>query len=153
MAEPVLALEGLTKRYGALLVSDAVSLTIAPGELHAVIGPNGAGKTTLIGQIAGALDHWTGGGAKTDAEFPRHDLRQCGLSQTRRAVQQHMVHRLGAGAGGLDEDGEVLAGGTLAGEIRQGLRSQGRLDGVFLAAPGVHIPAHRATSRRPSRMS
>ncbi len=38
----------ITKHYGALLVTDQVSLDIQQGELHAIIGPNGAGKTTLI---------------------------------------------------------------------------------------------------------
>ena len=47
--------EGLVKRYGALVVSDQVSLDIRAGELHAVIGPNGAGKTTLINQLSGEL--------------------------------------------------------------------------------------------------
>jgi branched-chain amino acid transport system ATP-binding protein len=47
--------QGLVKRYGALLVTDHVSLDIRPGELHAVIGPNGAGKTTLINQLSGEL--------------------------------------------------------------------------------------------------
>ena len=51
----VLRLEGLTKRFGALVVSDEVSLDVRPGEIHALIGPNGAGKTTLIGQIAGRI--------------------------------------------------------------------------------------------------
>jgi branched-chain amino acid transport system ATP-binding protein len=45
----------LTKRFGGLLVTDAVSLEIHPGELHAIIGPNGAGKTTLINQLSGEL--------------------------------------------------------------------------------------------------
>jgi branched-chain amino acid transport system ATP-binding protein len=53
MAEPLLRLERLRKSYGAIVVSDDVSLAIEPGELHAVIGPNGAGKTTLINQISG----------------------------------------------------------------------------------------------------
>ena len=51
----VLRTEALTKRYGALLVTDAVSLDIGEGELHAIIGPNGAGKTTLINQLSGEL--------------------------------------------------------------------------------------------------
>lgn len=45
----------LTKNYGALRVTDEVSLQLRPGELHAIIGPNGAGKTTLINQISGEL--------------------------------------------------------------------------------------------------
>ena len=51
----LLELRGLCKRFGALTVTDGVSLTVEPGEIHAVIGPNGAGKTTLIHQVAGAL--------------------------------------------------------------------------------------------------
>ena len=55
--QPIWMLEtrSLVKRYGGLLVTDRVSLQLAPGELHAIIGPNGAGKTTLIGQIGGEL--------------------------------------------------------------------------------------------------
>lgn len=49
----ILALEGLRKNYGALAVTDDVSLAVEEGELHAIIGPNGAGKTTLIHQISG----------------------------------------------------------------------------------------------------
>jgi len=51
----MLKTESITKRYGALLVTDAVSLEIEQGELHAIIGPNGAGKTTLINQLSGEL--------------------------------------------------------------------------------------------------
>jgi len=55
MAEPLLELRNLRKSYGALVVTDDVSLSVQPGELHAIIGPNGAGKTTLIHQISGML--------------------------------------------------------------------------------------------------
>ncbi len=53
IVEPILRLEALRKRYGALQVTDGVDLAVAPGEIHAVIGPNGAGKTTLVHQISG----------------------------------------------------------------------------------------------------
>ena len=52
---PILELAGLRKRYGALVVTDEVTLDVRPGEVHAVIGPNGAGKTTLIGEITGEV--------------------------------------------------------------------------------------------------
>ena len=55
MADPVLRLEGVRKSFGALKVTDDVSLSVAPGELHALIGPNGAGKTTLVHQVSGML--------------------------------------------------------------------------------------------------
>ena len=56
MADPMLELRNLEKNFGALVVTDDVSLSVAPGELHAIIGPNGAGKTTLIHQISGLAD-------------------------------------------------------------------------------------------------
>jgi branched-chain amino acid transport system ATP-binding protein len=60
MAEPLLELRHVRKAYGALVVTDDVSLSVEPGELHAIIGPNGAGKTTLIHQISGTLSSDSG---------------------------------------------------------------------------------------------
>jgi branched-chain amino acid transport system ATP-binding protein len=53
MTAPALQLQALVKCYGALTVTDGVSLDVDPRGLHAIIGPNGAGKTTLIHQISG----------------------------------------------------------------------------------------------------
>jgi branched-chain amino acid transport system ATP-binding protein len=55
MAEPILAVERLTKRFGGLTATNDLSMSIERGELHAVIGPNGAGKTTLISQLSGTV--------------------------------------------------------------------------------------------------
>ncbi len=55
MADALLEIDRLTKRFGGVIASDAISLAVPRGELHAVIGPNGAGKTTLIGQLAGEI--------------------------------------------------------------------------------------------------
>ena len=55
MAESLLEIRGLTKRFGALTATDRIDLDVRDGETHAIIGPNGAGKTTLIGQLAGDL--------------------------------------------------------------------------------------------------
>ena len=54
--KPILEVVDLCKSFGALVVTDRVSLNIFPGELHALIGPNGAGKSTLINQITGELE-------------------------------------------------------------------------------------------------
>ena len=55
MADPLLRVENLVRRFGGIVATDHVSLEVARGELHAIIGPNGAGKTTLISQLTGQL--------------------------------------------------------------------------------------------------
>ena len=53
MAEPILRISNLSKRFGSNKVVDDLSLSIAPGECLGVIGPNGAGKTTTLRMALG----------------------------------------------------------------------------------------------------
>src|SRR5437763_7665607 len=60
VADALLQIEGLTKRFGGVIASDDITFAVRAGELHAVIGPNGAGKTTLIGELTGEIAPDTG---------------------------------------------------------------------------------------------
>ena len=53
MAEPLLQVDNVSKRFGGLLAVDKASFSAQAGRITAVIGPNGAGKTTLFSIITG----------------------------------------------------------------------------------------------------
>lgn len=55
MAEALLQVSGLSRRFAAVDALKDVNLTVEAGEVHALIGPNGAGKTTFIHHLSGAL--------------------------------------------------------------------------------------------------
>lgn len=52
---PLLAVETVSKRFGALTVTDALTLNVPEGQALGIIGPNGAGKTTLLNLISGDI--------------------------------------------------------------------------------------------------
>ncbi|KTQ85299.1 hemolysin III [Aureimonas ureilytica] len=73
---PALETTGLQKRFGGLVATSDVSLTLKRGARQALIGPNGAGKTTLINLLTGVLSP-SAGSIRLDGENITH-LRQDG---------------------------------------------------------------------------
>jgi ABC-2 type transport system ATP-binding protein len=55
VAEPVIDIRGLVKRFGSLRALDGLDLNVSPGEVHGFLGPNGAGKSTTIRVLLGLL--------------------------------------------------------------------------------------------------
>jgi ABC-2 type transport system ATP-binding protein len=53
--DPILVLSGLSKRFGARVAVDDVSLTVHRGRIHGLLGPNGAGKTTTLRMVLGVV--------------------------------------------------------------------------------------------------
>ena len=51
----ILALDKISKRFGAIVIADGLDLALAQGEALGIIGPNGAGKTTLFGIMTGTV--------------------------------------------------------------------------------------------------
>ena len=85
MSGPLLAVEGLTRRYGSLRAVDAVGFTVEAGALDALIGPNGAGKTTLFNAVSGIERPDEGrirlAGRRIDG-LPPHRVFAAGIART-----------------------------------------------------------------------
>ena len=83
--DAILSIERLTKRFGGLIALRDVSLSIAPGERHALIGPNGAGKTTLFNVVSGELPPTAGRVSllrRSITGLPSHEIARRGLART-----------------------------------------------------------------------
>ena len=82
---PLLQVEGVSVRFGALVAVNQVSLEIGRGEIVAIIGPNGAGKTTLLNVISGFYHPYEGrilfeGKDRTNLKPP--DVAELGIART-----------------------------------------------------------------------
>jgi branched-chain amino acid transport system ATP-binding protein len=60
MTSPLLELDGVTKRFGRVVIAEELSLAVGPGDMAGIVGPNGAGKTSLFGLISGDLSPGAG---------------------------------------------------------------------------------------------
>ncbi len=76
IAMPLLELSSLSKKYGALVVTDDISLAVEQGEIVGILGPNGAGKTTLFNLIAGTVKPNQG-----SVTFKGEDISKLGASE------------------------------------------------------------------------
>jgi branched-chain amino acid transport system ATP-binding protein len=77
---PILALDKISKRFGAVLVANEIDLTLGAGEALGIIGPNGAGKSTMFGIMTGTVEPDAGrvlfAGADVTAEPPERRCRR-----------------------------------------------------------------------------
>ena len=90
MAEPLLVVDGVSRRFGGLLAVNAASLSAPAARITALIGPNGAGKTTLFAVISGFLKPSAGrvryAGEDVTGE-PPYRLARRGIARTFQIVQ------------------------------------------------------------------
>jgi branched-chain amino acid transport system ATP-binding protein len=126
MSGPLLEAEGVTKRFGGLVANDAVTITVAPGEVRGLIGPNGAGKTTFVNMLTGfeTLDAGSirlGGAALTG--LPANQIAARGLVRTfqvarvfsNMSVRENLlIPFLAAGSPGGVQEGQAKAADLLA---------------------------------------
>jgi ABC-type uncharacterized transport system ATPase subunit len=90
MAQTVISMKGITKRFPGVLANDHIDLEIQPGKIHALLGENGAGKTTLMNILSGRYRPDEGeiliGGKKVRFNSPR-DALHFGIGM----VHQHFM--------------------------------------------------------------
>ncbi|HLX98211.1 MAG TPA: ABC transporter ATP-binding protein [Roseiarcus sp.] len=135
MKAPLLRVEGLTKRFGALVVTDDVSFTLDGGRLVALIGPNGAGKTTLIDQLSGAARPDAGHIVFDGADISRRDMpARAALGLVRSFQIAAVLHEF-----------SVLDNVALAVQARSG--SSFRFCGRASREDGLNTPALAALDR------
>ncbi len=83
--DPLLAIEGVTVRFGGVVALDGVSFDVARGAICGLIGPNGAGKTTLFNCLS-RLYHFDHGTIRFEGQsmtrYPVHRIAALGIGRT-----------------------------------------------------------------------
>jgi ABC-type branched-subunit amino acid transport system ATPase component len=110
---PVLRLTGVSKRYGALQVTDDISFAVERGETYGILGPNGAGKTTLFNLVSGDVRPDRG-----SVEFDGADVGH--LPPYRRcAAGIGRSYQVPRPFGGMSVFENLLVGATFGGELAE----------------------------------
>ena len=82
---PILAVTGLSKRFGGFVALENIDLTVATGERLGLIGPNGSGKSTLVNCLCGTLHNETGSvvfDGRTLEGLIAHERTRLGLARS-----------------------------------------------------------------------
>jgi len=74
VVSPILSIQKLSKKFGAVIANEDVSIDLYQGEIHGLIGPNGAGKSTLIKQISGEINQDSGKIILEENEISNHPV-------------------------------------------------------------------------------
>jgi D-xylose transport system ATP-binding protein len=138
-ATPVLALRGVSKRFGAVQALTDVELEVHAGEVVALVGDNGAGKSTLVKTIAGVhpiddgVIEWDGKPVRINKPQDAQDLGIATVYQDLALCDNIDV------VGNLYLGRELLRGGFLD-EVEMERRSRELLTSLSIRIPSVRIP-------------
>jgi branched-chain amino acid transport system ATP-binding protein len=136
-AVPALRTVGLQKRFGGIVATRDMSLTLDHGERHALIGPNGAGKTTLINLLTGVLAP-SGGRIELDG----HDITHVAAHRRvkRGLVRTFQINQLFPGLTALESMATVIA--ERSGEGAAPWRALARHDAIVDEAAALLAQFH-----------
>ncbi len=138
-ATPVLALRGVSKRFGAVQALTDVELEIHAGEVVALVGDNGAGKSTLVKTIAGVhpidegVIEWDGRSVQINKP---HDAQNLGIATVYQDLA--LCDNIDV-VGNLYLGREIRKRGVLD-EVEMERRSRELLDTLSIRIPSVRIP-------------